>query len=260
MSDEKIPTPFEAAKARIIQIRGLVTDGVLVEGEDFGVIPGKGNKPTLLKPGAQKIMALFGLASEVRNVKCEGDGSFVKYIVTVTLRCKSTGGIESEGVGSCDSRERKYARQNAADIDNTLLKMAKKRAMIDGVLDATGASGMFTQDIEDMDWGGNGSTPAPPPEPQASEAQLKRYAEIRKAAIDAGYLTPKGAEPKVLEAGATARECEVRGKKLMEWLDDKSAQEKAEREAAESAEDAAARDTKGETASDADAKQEAVTA
>jgi hypothetical protein len=33
-----------------------------------------------------------------------------------------------------------------------LVKMAAKRAYIDGVLKATGASRMFTQDIEDMTW------------------------------------------------------------------------------------------------------------
>jgi hypothetical protein len=37
-----------------------------------------------------------------------------------------------------------------ADTYNTILKMAKKRAFVDGVLSATGASDIFTQDIEDL--------------------------------------------------------------------------------------------------------------
>lgn len=38
-----------------------------------------------------------------------------------------------------------------ADVYNTILKMAKKRAFIDATLTATAASDFFTQDIEDMD-------------------------------------------------------------------------------------------------------------
>lgn len=40
---------------------------------------------------------------------------------------------------------------NPADYYNTCLKMAKKRALIDGTLNATGASHVFTQDVEDME-------------------------------------------------------------------------------------------------------------
>jgi len=39
---------------------------------------------------------------------------------------------------------------NIADVWNTCLKMAKKRAHVDATLTATGASSIFTQDIEDM--------------------------------------------------------------------------------------------------------------
>jgi hypothetical protein len=50
-------------------------------------------------------------------------------------------------------------RTEPADLANTILKMAKKRALIDAVLTATAASDIFTQDIEDL-----------PPEYQAGEA------------------------------------------------------------------------------------------
>ena len=39
---------------------------------------------------------------------------------------------------------------NVADVANTVLKMAKKRAMVDGILTVTGASDIFTQDIEEL--------------------------------------------------------------------------------------------------------------
>lgn len=44
----------------------------------------------------------------------------------------------------------KQVRAEIADQRNTVLKMAKKRAQIDMTLTATGASDIFTQDIEDL--------------------------------------------------------------------------------------------------------------
>jgi hypothetical protein len=41
-------------------------------------------------------------------------------------------------------------RTEPADLANTILKMAKKRALIDAVLTATAASDCFTQDVEDL--------------------------------------------------------------------------------------------------------------
>ena len=44
----------------------------------------------------------------------------------------------------------KAENPDPADQFNTILKMAKKRSLIDAVLTGTGASDIFTQDIEDM--------------------------------------------------------------------------------------------------------------
>ena len=44
----------------------------------------------------------------------------------------------------------KMDNPDLADVWNTVLKMAKKRAYVDGMLSATGASDIFTQDIEEM--------------------------------------------------------------------------------------------------------------
>jgi hypothetical protein len=40
--------------------------------------------------------------------------------------------------------------ENLADTDNTILKMAKKRALVDAVVSTTRSSGIFTMDIEDF--------------------------------------------------------------------------------------------------------------
>jgi hypothetical protein len=44
----------------------------------------------------------------------------------------------------------KMENPDIADQYNTVLKMAKKRAHVDAILTATGASDIFTQDVEDM--------------------------------------------------------------------------------------------------------------
>lgn len=44
----------------------------------------------------------------------------------------------------------KSENPDIADVYNTVLKMAKKRALVDAVLTATAASDLFTQDIEDI--------------------------------------------------------------------------------------------------------------
>lgn len=72
------------------------------------------------------------------------------YEVRVTLSNKVTAAVEAEGIGSCNSKETAFRYQDPFTIVNTLLKMAKKRALIDAVLSATRASGLFTQDIEDF--------------------------------------------------------------------------------------------------------------
>jgi hypothetical protein len=51
--------------------------------------------------------------------------------------------IENQNMGRVE-------HDNPADYYNTVLKMAKKRAFVDAILTTTGASDIFTQDIEDM--------------------------------------------------------------------------------------------------------------
>jgi hypothetical protein len=144
-------TPEEVAR-RTAMLRDYVAEHMR-EGEDYGVVPG-GSKPTLFKPGAEKLNAVFGLSPvvDVTNRIEDWDNGFVAYEVKVTLLNKRSGGIEAEGVGSCNSRERRYKNQDAANIANTILKMAKKRALVDATLSATRASGMFTQDLEDIEF------------------------------------------------------------------------------------------------------------
>lgn len=151
---------------------------MLKVGHDFGEIPGT-SKPTLLKPGAEKILMLLGLTSEYEIVDQIEDWN--KGVFSYTIRCiLSQNGMKiTEGLGNCNSKEEKYRyrwvyeRQIPEGIDktflkqnngryrieneepytmvNTILKMAKKRAQVDATLTVASLSEIFTQDIEDMD-------------------------------------------------------------------------------------------------------------
>lgn len=153
------------------------------EGVHYGVIPGT-NKPTLYKPGAEVLATTFRLAPEYLITDLSGP-DFVKYRVTARLVHQTTRIVMGDGVGSCSSLEEKYKwrrpvcdkeydmtpdnmrrikfakynnriyenkqiRTEPADIDNTVLKMACKRAFVAAVLNVTAASDIFTQDIEDL--------------------------------------------------------------------------------------------------------------
>ena len=121
------------------------------QNHDFGVIPGTGNKPTLLKPGAEKIVMLLGLTSEYDIAESARD--FEKGFFQYQIKCKllKNGVVVTEGMGAANTKERKYLKQDPFSVDNTVLKMAKKRALVDAALLVGSLSDIFTQDIEDMD-------------------------------------------------------------------------------------------------------------
>jgi len=156
-----------------------VVQRTLKNGQDYGEVPGT-NKPTLLKPGGEKICMLFGLNPEYEFLQTteDYDKEFFSYNIKCTLF--RNGQAVAQGVGSCNSKEKKYRYINVDEIPegyigyqekftdkygrekykinnidvcslvNTILKMAKKRAFIDAVLQVASLSEVFTQDLEDM--------------------------------------------------------------------------------------------------------------
>jgi len=142
----------QATMNKIAQFQQVIQK-TLKQGHDFGIIPGT-DKPTLLKPGAEKILMLMGLQSAFEIVESTRDfeKGFFQYEVRCTLL---KGGYEiTEGLGSCNSRERKYIKMDACSIDNTVLKIATKRALVAAALIVAALSDLFTQDLEDMDLAG----------------------------------------------------------------------------------------------------------
>ena len=143
----------------------------LVEEQDYAVIV-DGETPTLLKPGAEKIVSLLGLwpdyeiIKEVESWDQDDDEKWpiFYYMIRCRLRRANDGKQVGEGIGSCNNGEKKYRFwrgkkqkdvRDAYDQVNTILKMAEKRALVHATLTIARVSGLFSQDLEDI-------TPEPP--------------------------------------------------------------------------------------------------
>jgi hypothetical protein len=82
------------------------------EGTDYGKIPGTGDKPTLLQPGAQKLLMTFGLREQVKKEvlrEFPGLPQHREYEFTVTVFPSGQEVSNGwDGVGTCSTLERKY--------------------------------------------------------------------------------------------------------------------------------------------------------
>lgn len=125
---------------------------ILVSDVDYGFIQGYG-KPSLLKSGAEKLCNFYRLIPrvEVTSRVDEFHSPFFSREVKITLLDSINETIRGEGLGSCNSKEAKYQKEDPYALQNVILKMAKKRALIDAVLNVSGLSSRFTQDIEDIE-------------------------------------------------------------------------------------------------------------
>lgn len=129
-----------------------VIQKTLVPNHDYGQAFFGSGKPSLLKPGAEKILMLLGLASQYEIIEQIQD--YEEGFFAYTIRCILTknGIVVTEGLGHCNSKEKKYEsdKQDKYMLGNTCLKMAKKRAQVDAALTVGSLSNIFTQDLEDM--------------------------------------------------------------------------------------------------------------
>jgi len=140
-----------------------------------------------------------------------------------------------------------------ADIYNTVLKMAKKRALIDATLTATAASDIFTQDLEDylppdlsdsMKSESLTSQSSPMPRPSHPSASAGNGRVITKAQLDILLLSQRRSKVSdaqfktyLAETYHVAEPKEIKQKDLnqiLEWLDSQEAKkiEAEERQAA----------------------------
>ena len=162
-----------------------VMRAVMKKDVHYGVIPGT-DKPTLYKAGAEVLSMTFRIA-DAYDVQDLSTADAIRYRVTCTGRHQITGAVLGSGMGEASSGEEKYkwrkayepeydetptnmrrkksgfnkqkkesystfqVRTEPADLANTILKMANKRAKMAMVLNVTAASDCFAQDLEDMD-------------------------------------------------------------------------------------------------------------
>jgi len=171
------------AHAKTVQ---QVMQAVMKQNVHYGAIPGAGDKPTLLKSGAEVLCMTFRIADSYRVTDLSVNGA-IRYRVECLGAHQDTGVVLGSGLGECSTDEEKYKWRKAvcdeefeetpdnlrrvkygrkqggghytvkqvktepADLANTVLKMACKRAKIAMVLNVTAASDMFSQDLEDLD-------------------------------------------------------------------------------------------------------------
>jgi len=81
---------------------------VMQQDQHYGCIPGCGDKPTLLQPGAQKIALAFGFAPEYTVERNDLPNAHREYEVTCRLLHRKSGNFVGEGVGVCSTMEGKY--------------------------------------------------------------------------------------------------------------------------------------------------------
>jgi len=102
-----------------------------------------------------------------------------------------TPAIEAQNVGQQEN-------DDPYDLANTLLKMAKKRALVDGVLTATGTSGVFTQDEDAPGHRQQASAPAGAParsQAAPSATPAPAAAPGPSTAGDGGFTGPLREDP-----------------------------------------------------------------
>lgn len=122
----------------------------LVDGVDYGAIKrsnGSMTKPSLRKPGAEKICGMLNVIPTFPTLKDYEQLALQGVpIDQIILRChllSMSGEVLADGVGA------RSVKQDNGDL-NKALKMACKSAHIDATLRMGGLSEVFTQDLEDM--------------------------------------------------------------------------------------------------------------
>ncbi len=220
-----------------------VMEKVMLKDQHYGLVPGCGPKPALLKAGAEKLCFAFRMAPTFEITMTPLGGDHREYQIVCKLEHIVTGQFLGSGIGCCSTMESKYRYRGAktademtevqvpkifwdkkragadgptlqkiladamgeagrygtkkddndmwvitrkgertenkeenpdiADVYNTVLKMAKKRAHVDAVLTATAASDIFAQDIEENPemYGGKAEEPAKREEPTKVETK-----------------------------------------------------------------------------------------
>ena len=210
-----------------------ILDKVMVDGIHYGIIPGTGQKKTLYQSGAEKLCSTFHLAPKyaVEDLS-EPHNNFYRYRVACSLYTIRDGSFVGSACGEATSAEEKYqweravcqehwdatdpsrrrvkykkegegfstinqVQRNAADLSNTILKIACKRALISATRGATAASDMLEVDLDEeavADLAKEQQADQPKAKPKAKEQPVTfRYGKhvgksISDPTVDPNYL------------------------------------------------------------------------
>lgn len=184
-------------RVRLIQ---SVMATVMKPGVHYGKVSGCGDKPSLLKPGAEILCNTFMLAAEydkettelpdghkLYDIRCKlthiPTGVFVGSCLAVATTMEGKWRFRSELIRDADGEPLKVPREywksrnsdliggsefqtkkvdgdwvivhrvehdNPADYYNTATKIGCKRGLVGAIMNVTGVSDVFTQDVEDM--------------------------------------------------------------------------------------------------------------
>jgi hypothetical protein len=164
-----------------------VMKSVMKKDVHWGAIPGCGDKPALLKAGAETLFSTFMIGIEDPIIKDMSDGDEIRYIIIVRGIYTPTGNFLGSGIGECSSKEDKFnwrnsvcdeefndtpedrrrikwrrgkenkpytikqIRENISDKANTVLKMAVKRAKVDLCFSVLACSDLFVNGEEPIE-------------------------------------------------------------------------------------------------------------
>lgn len=146
----KFEVSIESAAERLTELNKFIST-IMVDKQDYGTVPGI-SKPTLFKPGAEKLENIYGFYHTFEQLDKIEDfkDKFCFYRYKCCIYHKRTNIKQAETIGSCNNRETARKNQDFYTIINTIDKMAQKRAFVGAILNACRVSSKFTQDVEDM--------------------------------------------------------------------------------------------------------------
>jgi hypothetical protein len=105
---EGAPAPLTVSEIRgQVNLIQDVMKQIMVRDEHYGIIPGTGNKPTLLKAGAEKLIFTFRLVPDIDEQVIELPNAHREYRVKVKMYAMN-GTLLGAGVGSCSTMEGKF--------------------------------------------------------------------------------------------------------------------------------------------------------
>lgn len=224
------PLSVDAILGRRVIIRQAI-EGAMEEGVHYGIIPGTGNRLSLLKEGAELLLSMFHIAVEpiVTDLSTATEVRF-----RVECRGSVNGQYVGSGIGICSSNEEKYrwrkpkssaeydetdpsmrkikygmgqggkeykdkvVRQSPYDAIQTVLSMAEKRARVDLCKGALAASECL-KGKQSTKWGnGNAAREerkTPPPQKETQPPAQAKTDTARTASSQSAPAQAKAATP-----------------------------------------------------------------